>query len=64
MAKLVTVNNANKTVTRRVFMSDDEGMAWACEQARVALSVVTDSVEVVEATKRSDAWESHLACDC
>lgn len=64
MAKLVTVNNTDRTVTRRVFMSDDEGMAWACDQARTSLSVVTDSVEVVEETKRSDAWEAHIACDC
>lgn len=63
MAKLVTVNNADKTVTRKVFMNDEEGIMWAVDQAREALSVVTDDVEVVEASSRK-GWEGHIACDC
>lgn len=64
MAKLVTVNNADKTVTRRVFMDNDEGTMWAVDQARDALSVVTDDVEVVAEGTARKGWEGHIACDC
>lgn len=63
MAKLVTVNNADKTVTRKVFLKDEDGMDFAIDQARTALSVVTDDVEVVEEIKRG-GWETHISCDC